>query len=88
MGPRRDVSLSEGLVLVETPGSVRAGKLMRTIDTFEFVEMEKACSNKLTRIARKALKGLKCASACTAEIPGAYLKSPVLGEEPRVVRIS
>ena len=88
MGPRRDVTLAEGVVLVQTLGAVRAGRLVRTIDSFEFVGTDKAYSNKLTRIVRKALKGLNKASACTAESLGAYLKSPVFGEAPRLVRIS
>ena len=37
MGPRRDVSLAKGVVLIETPGEVRAGRLVRTIYFFEFV---------------------------------------------------
>ena len=65
MGPRCDVSLAEGVVLVQTPGEVRAGRLVRTIDSFEFVGNDKAVSSRLSRIARKTLKGLYCASACT-----------------------
>ena len=34
MGPRRDVSLAEVVVLVKTPGAVRAGGLVQTIDPF------------------------------------------------------
>ena len=88
MGPRRDVTLAEGVVLVQTLGEVRAGRLVRTIGSFEFVGTDQAYSSKLNRIARKALKGLKYASECTAESLGAYLKSPVFGEAPRLVRIS
>ena len=88
MGRRRDVSLADVVVLVQTLGAVRAGRLVRTIDPFEFVGTDKAYSSKLTRIALKALKGLKCAFACTAESLGAYLKSPFFGEAPRLVRIS
>ena len=83
MGPRRDASLAEGAVLVETPGAVRAERLVRTIGSFELVGADKAFSSKLTRIVRKALKRLNCASECTAESLGAYLKSPVFGEAPR-----
>ena len=72
MGPRRDVFLAKGVVLVQTPGEVRAGRLVRTIDSFEFVGTDKAYSSKQIRVALKALKGLNCASACTAESPGAY----------------
>ena len=87
MGPRRDVSLAEGLVLIETPGEVRAGRLVLTIGYFEFVGTHKAYSRKLSRIARKALKGLSKAPECTAVNLGAYLESPVFGEPPRLVRI-
>ena len=55
---------------------------------FEFVGTDKAYSSKLNKIARKAIRGLNRASACTAESLGAYLKSPVFGEAPRLVRIS
>ena len=67
MGPRRDVSLAGGMVLIETLGVVRAGRLVRTIDSFEFVGTDRAHSSKPTKISRKALKGLNNASACTAE---------------------
>ena len=83
MGPRRDGFLEEGAVLVETLGAVRAGRLVRTIGSFEFFGAYKAYFSKLNRIARKALKKLKCASAYTAESLKAYLKSPVFGEAPR-----
>ena len=74
----RDVFLAEGVVLVQTPGAVRAKRLVRAIGYFEFVGTDKDYSSKLSRIVRKAPKGLYCASACTAESLGAYLKSPVL----------
>ena len=74
--------------MIETHGAVRAERLVRTIRSFEFVGIDKACSSKLKRTARKALKGLDYASACTAESLGANLKSPVLGEAPQLVRIS
>ena len=61
---------------------------MRTIDSLEFVGTDKAYSKKLNGFVRKALKGLNYASACTAESLGAYLKSPVFGERPRLLRIS
>ena len=83
MGPRRDISLAKGVVLVETLGAFRAGRQVRTIDSFEFVGTDNAYSRKQTRIFPKALKRLKCASACTAESIGAYLKSPCFGEAPR-----
>ena len=51
-------SLAEGLVLIETPGAVRAGKLVWTIGSFEIAGTEKAYSSKLNRVAVKALKGL------------------------------
>jgi len=57
----------EGLVLVETPGTVRAGRLVRAIGSFECVGTDKECPSKLTRIFLKALKGLYCATAFTAE---------------------
>ena len=55
MGQRRHVSLAEGLVLIGTLGAIRAGGLVRTIDSFEFIGTDKAYSSKLIRIARKAL---------------------------------
>ena len=76
------------MVLVQTPGAVRAKRQVRTIGPIEFVGADKAYSMKLNKIARKALKGLNKASACTAESLVACLKSPVLGEAPRLVRIS
>ena len=78
MGRRRDVSLAKGVVLVQSLVAVRAGRLVRTIDSFEFVGTDKAYSSKQTRIDRKALKGLNRVSACMDESLGAYLKSPVL----------
>ena len=63
VGPLLDVSLAEGVVFVETLGAVRAGGLVWTIDTFEFVGTDTVYSGKLTRIVRKALKGLNRASA-------------------------
>ena len=88
LGPRCDVSFAEGVVLVQTPGAVRARRLVRTIGSFEFLGTEQARSGKLTQTDFKALKGLYCASACTAERLGGYLKSPAFGEAPRLVRIS
>ena len=88
MGPRRDVPLAEGVALVETPEAVRAGRLVRTTGSFEIAGTDKAYSSKQTRIALKALKQRKCSSACTAEGLGAYIKSPVFGEAPQLVRIS
>ena len=68
MGPRRDLFLAEGVVLIETLGAVRArGRLVRSIGSFEFVRTDKAYFSELTRIVSKALKWLKYASACTAE---------------------
>ena len=74
--------------MVGTPGADRAGRMVRTIDSFEFVGTDKAYVRKLTRIVSKALKGLKYASACTAESLRAYLKRPFFGEAPRLVKIS
>ena len=88
MGLRRDVSLAESVVLVETLGAVRAGRLVRIIGSFEFVGASKIHLSKLNRIIPKALNGLNKESACTAESLGAYLKSPVFGEAPRLVKIS
>ena len=51
MGPWRDVFLAEGVVLVQTPGAVRAGGLVRTINFFKFVGTDKAYSSKLNKIA-------------------------------------
>ena len=64
--------------MIETSGAVRAGGLVRTIGSIAFVGTDKAYSNKLTRIAPKAFRGLKYAAACTAGGLGVYLKSPVL----------
>ena len=61
---------------------------MRTIDSFDFFGTDKVYSTELSRVVRKALKGLNKAFACTAVSLGAYLKSPVFGEAPRLVRIS
>ena len=81
---RCDVSLAEGVFLVETPGAVRARGLVRTINSSEFVGADNAFFSKLTRVVSKALKGLKCTSACTAESLGVCLISPVFGEAPRL----
>ena len=48
IGPRRDVTLAEDVVLVEAPGVVRVGRQVRTIGSFEFVGTGKAYSSKLT----------------------------------------
>ena len=81
MGPRRGVSLAEGVLLVRTLGAVRAGRLVRTIGSFEFIGTDKAYSRKLTRIVRKALKGLKYASACTAEGLGPTSRAQFLAKD-------
>ena len=47
MGRRRDVTLADVVVLVQTPGAVPAGRLVRTIDSFEFVGTDTANSSKL-----------------------------------------
>ena len=88
MDPRRDVSLAEGEVLVQPQGAVRARRLVRTIESFEFVRTDRAYSSKLETNARKALKGPHKAPACKAGSLGAYLRSPVFGEVPRLVRIT
>ena len=42
MGPRRDVSLAEGVGMVQTLGEGRAGRQVRAIGSFEFVGTDKA----------------------------------------------
>ena len=64
--------------MVGTLWAFRAGRLVRTINSLEFVKTDKAYSCKQTRIARKAHKGPNKAYVCTAESLGAYLKSPFL----------
>ena len=58
MGPRREVSLAEGAILVKTFGAIRAGRLVRAIGSFQFVGTCKAYFSELTRVVLKALKGL------------------------------
>ena len=79
--------VQEGLVLVQTLRAVRAGSLVRTIGPFDYVGTDKAYSSKLTRFVRKALKAL-LRFCVHSRASGAYLKSLVYGEAPRLVGIS
>ena len=76
MGPRRDASLAEGAVLVETLGAVRSGGLVQAIGSFEFVGTDKAYFSKLTRVASNSLKGIYIRFCVHSREPGGLPLEP------------
>ena len=57
MGPRRDVSLAQGVVLDEAFGAVRVGRLVWSIDSFEFVGTEKVALTSQLESSERPSKG-------------------------------